>query len=100
MSTTEGTPAGVVYATIDGFIEGGVMLRQGEIWDAADPVVARHPDQFTADGARFARNSRPKDVFGNPVSRATETATAAPGELRDVHPAAPGRGAARSRGQQ
>jgi len=89
----------VVYAVIDGFVEGGVQLRQGEIWAADDALVRAYPQHFTADGSRFARNTRPKDVFGNDVGGARiEAATAAPGERRSVNPGGTAGKATRSRG--
>lgn len=47
-----------------------ISLRQGEAWDASDPLVKLHPKMFSSDegGAR----------------RTVEQATAAPGEKRNV----------------
>jgi hypothetical protein len=76
----------VVYALSTGFIESGIMTREGEIWDAADPMVAAHPSQFTPDPSRFARTSRPQPFMGMPQPGSTqpEAATAAPGEKRSI----------------
>lgn len=52
---------------------GSVMISEGDVWAANDPLVKRHPGAF--------RPSEPADVKR---SAEVETATAEPGEKRQV----------------
>jgi hypothetical protein len=74
-----------VYATADFPVEGPIgqrlMVRKGTHWPADDPVVRQHPDAFSPDpryGLQYSQE--PKGWDDPPV----ETATAAPGERRQV----------------
>jgi hypothetical protein len=60
-------------ATSDGI---GIDLREGDVWDALDPIVLTHPGLFsdTPPAPNFPRRTVP----------AVEQATAAPGERRNV----------------
>jgi hypothetical protein len=48
-----------------------VVIRKGEAWDAADPIVVANPSLFSADAA-LARRTTPREVV--------EQSTRAPGE--------------------
>lgn len=66
--------AKVVYpvaATAIGFNGATVYLREGDAWQADDPLVKARPELFAEE---------PREARRNPV----EQATAAPGETRDV----------------
>lgn len=54
---------------------GPLFVREGDLWDASDPVVKRHPDAFRSTDARDVHRSEP----------VVETATAEPGEKRQVN---------------
>ena len=63
------------HVAIDGNSQ---FLAVGEPFDSEDPVVLLYPSMFTDDASSFKRG---------PVSqRATETASADPGERRDTKP--------------
>lgn len=73
----------VVYATFSTWVTPTVQIQRGEIWDADDPVVASHPDWFTADPSGFARRSANEAyTAGNAETGNVEQATASPGEKR------------------
>lgn len=69
--------SGIVYAkqSCITHLPGGVpvRLREGDLWDADDPVVKTHPNLFSDEPTRINRTTR------TPV---VEQATAAPGEKR------------------
>lgn len=72
---------GVVYAAVDAAVpmpSGAVqMIRRGEHWLDSDPVVRAHPSLFSDDptvGVRYSTTEPPS----------AETATAEPGEVRQV----------------
>lgn len=52
---------------------GAIRVTAGEVWDADDPIVRRHPNAFRA---------RPLDVHVRRSTPPVEQATAAPGEKR------------------
>lgn len=62
-----------VRATFSHWVTPTVYVREGDLWDADDPVVASHPDWFEV-APEPKRAARPEP----PV----EQATAAPGEKR------------------
>lgn len=76
---------GMVYAVADGVYSssnGRVRVRLGEVWDAADPVVAAHPAAFS-DRPICVRSSASPTGWGHPSSAdATEAAVGGPGERR------------------
>jgi len=91
----------IVFAAMTGHLGGtGVMLNEGEPWDADDPVVRDNLRLFT-DRPPHVRTSRPAEAgsaepWGPPLDDApgVEQATAAPGERRTLTaPAATRRGA-------
>jgi hypothetical protein len=53
-----------------------VLVPLGTHWSADDPVVKANPDMFS-DDPRFG-------LYGQPPEDAAETATAVPGERRNV----------------
>lgn len=53
---------------------GPLFVREGDHWEASDPVVKRHPDAFRSTDGRDVKRSTP-----------IETATAEPGEKRQVN---------------
>jgi hypothetical protein len=61
---------------------GPLMLHEGDVWDASDPLVKRHSAWFD-DEPKLVHTST-AGVFSadTPDSPAVETATAAPGEKR------------------
>jgi len=70
----------VVYARAR-FIPGGYggVVEFGTHWPADDPIVAAHPDMFSADpGFGLAYSVPPAELLDPPV----EMASAAPGERR------------------
>jgi hypothetical protein len=74
----------IVYATATAPVQlpSGISgtVQKGSHWPADDPVVREHPELFS-DDARFGLNySEEPDGYDAPV----ETATAAPGERRQV----------------
>jgi hypothetical protein len=69
--------AEVVYAKFNGWIGPYLFLRKGEPWAADADVVKQYPQHFTSEPGKALRGARP-----------VETATAAPGETRDVTPPA------------
>jgi hypothetical protein len=76
-------PIPVVYASGDASVVlhggGQVMVRKGQHWAAADPLVSQYPHLFSPDpryGMQYT--TVPEGFDAAPV----ETATAAPGETR------------------
>jgi hypothetical protein len=53
---------------------GSVMVTEGDVWAADDPLVKRHPGAFRAADDADVKRSAP-----------VETATSAPGEKRTVN---------------
>lgn len=80
----------IVYAVFTAWATQTVKVNKGEVWDANDPVVRKHPSWFTNDPAQFIRRSGTHVVTQanaedmHLVSGA-EQATAAPGEKRVIH---------------
>ena len=69
----------IVVALTDSMVGNGtrqpVVVRRGEAWDAADPIVKANPSLFSADATR-ARTTVPRTSKNRPV----ESSTRAPGE--------------------
>lgn len=57
-----------------------INLREGDLWDADDPWVKRHPEWFGDVDPRKIRTSRPNVAV--PQTPQIERATHAPGERR------------------
>jgi len=55
-----------------------ITVREGDLWDADDPVVAAHPDWFQTLDGKALKTAKPAARAEPPV----EQATAAPGEKR------------------
>lgn len=58
-----------------------VIIRQGDAWDADDPIVVAHPDMFSVD-AKHARST------GAAEQAPVEDKTARPGRKATVKPRA------------
>lgn len=84
----------IVFATFSTWVTPTVMINKGEPWDASDPVVMSHPDWFSDVPPDVRSSGIPAepwlDATAEPTgqvestTRAVETATAAPGEVRTV----------------
>ncbi len=76
----------VVYATEQKRVElpyGGYgVIQKGTHWPADDPIVKEHPQSFSTDPRWGMNYSVEPAGYNDPV----ETATAAPGERRNVRP--------------
>lgn len=57
-----------------------IRITRGELWDSDDQLVQAHPDWFTDDPESVGLLRR----SGPPATRVVETATAGPGEKRDL----------------
>lgn len=63
----------VAIATTAVNVDGSIVtLREGDAWDANDPIVAQYPDLFSIEAGRQVRRTRPY----------IEEASARPGERR------------------
>jgi hypothetical protein len=60
---------------------GVVLVHKGEHWPASDPVVKAAPTLFSRDSRYGLRYSAEPPGYNDPP---VETATAAPGERRDI----------------
>lgn len=58
-----------------------LMVRQGSHWPANDPIVRQHPEAFSTDPRYGLQYSQEPSGWDDPP---VETATAAPGERRQV----------------
>jgi hypothetical protein len=82
--TARATRTATVYSTVEAHVgvpgtDYTVFLEVGQAWDARDPLVKARPDLFTANAPESTiRTSAPLSI---PL---VETATAEPGELRDL----------------
>jgi hypothetical protein len=74
----------IVYATTTASVGdghgGSLTVGKGTHWPASDPIVQAHPEMFSADARYGLVFTQTPDGFDAPI----ETATAAPGEKRNV----------------
>ncbi len=81
---------GTVYAVANATVQhpdGGMTIpvRKGQHWPAEDPIVAAHPDLFSADPRWGMQYTREPAGYGDPPYEApVEQATREPGEKRNV----------------
>lgn len=54
-----------------------VIIRQGDAWDADDPIVTAHPDMFSTD-VKHARSTGPDAPVEDKMARPGRKATVKP----------------------